>query len=30
MERKMSFFSFFARSNASGPQAYQSTGLFAC
>src|SRR5438445_13369023 len=26
----MSFFSFFALANASGPQGYQSTGLWAC
>ncbi len=26
----MSFFSFFAFSNASGPHGYQSTGLWAC
>src|SRR5215216_5598726 len=30
IERKMSFFSLRARSNASGPHGYQSTGLYAC
>src|SRR5579885_1961359 len=30
MERKTSFFSFLALAKASGPQGYQSTGLWAC
>src|SRR5438270_9964280 len=30
IDRKTSFFSFLAFSNASGPHGYQSTGLWAC
>src|SRR6476469_174389 len=30
IDRKTSFFSYLAFSNASGPHGYQSTGLWAC